>query len=389
MDSETIGSRLERTGGVSTGFDYLRIGLSLAVLSWHSVGTSYGSEYELVLMKGPLCAVVRAVLPMFFALSGFLVCGSLYRSSSLLVFSMNRVLRLVPALSVEILLSALILGPLLTTMPLSSYLSAPEFSSYFLNMIGNIHFTLPGLFASNPIPDTVNRSLWTIPAELECYVALLALSAVGLLRRRIAFTFLLAAIWAVFTIAAFKLDWVRQWQEGVNLPGRLLVFAFLAGNALYAWRERIPLDAKLFALSVLCSAVTLARSDLAVFSPLPVAYATIYLGLTSPKKIPVLMDGDYSYGIYLFAYPIQQSYALLFPSARFWWANVLFTVPTSLLYAHISWNCIEKPVLARRRELTAMVNGALTSMRQAMLWRRHGASVSIDPGQTRLATRPD
>ena len=297
-NTETIGIRIDRTGGVTTGFDYLRIGLSVAVLSWHSVGTSYGTGVDSATMAGPLGSIVRAILPMFFALSGFLVCGSLFRSKSLVVFAMHRVLRLVPALAVEILLSAFLLGPLLTAWPLQAYFSGAEFWTYFLNIVGEIHFQLPGLFLDNPFSGIVNRSLWTIPSELRCYLVLLGLAAFGLIRRRVALTLLIGVAWAGYVVAGYTLGFARHWHEDLYTPGHVLVLAFLAGNLLYIWRDKVGLNRALFAGSVLASWATLSLPELAIYSPLPIAYATVYLGLTSPKKVPILMDGDYSYGLY-------------------------------------------------------------------------------------------
>ncbi len=63
---------------------------------------------------------------------------------------MLRALRLIPALAVEVTLSALLLGAFFTTLPLGRYLSSPELISYFGNVVGLVHFTLPGVFEHNP-----------------------------------------------------------------------------------------------------------------------------------------------------------------------------------------------------------------------------------------------
>lgn len=72
-------TRLEDCGGRPSGFDYLRIGLAISVLCLHSVATSYGKAADVELWMTPLRPFMRAILPMFFALSGFLVAGSLLR----------------------------------------------------------------------------------------------------------------------------------------------------------------------------------------------------------------------------------------------------------------------------------------------------------------------
>src|SRR5215469_12102212 len=57
-----------------------------------------------------------------------------------------------PALTVEVFLSAIILGPLLTTVSHGNYFTSGEFYSYFLNIVGEIHYSLPGVFVTNPVP---------------------------------------------------------------------------------------------------------------------------------------------------------------------------------------------------------------------------------------------
>ena len=95
-------------------------------------------------------------------------------------FLLNRSIRIVPALAIDIFVSALLLGPLLTTKPLPEYFSGKEFSHYFLNIIGFIHYELPGVFDSNPFAHQVNGSLWTVPYEIGCYALMSGLILFGL-----------------------------------------------------------------------------------------------------------------------------------------------------------------------------------------------------------------
>ena len=141
---------------------------------------------------------VGIILPMFFALSGFLVAGSLERNKSPISFFGLRIIRLAPALLVEITLSAIILGPIFTTFSIQAYFSDPLFYSYFLNVVGYIHYTLPGVFTQNPVPSIVNSQLWTIPFELKCYIMLAGIAGIGIFGRKN----LLLAFMVVAQIAA-------------------------------------------------------------------------------------------------------------------------------------------------------------------------------------------
>ena len=97
----TLQSKMEGPGGFTTGFDYLRIVLSVAVLVDHSVALSAGTDRAM--WDGPWRFGLVLILPMFFALSGFLVTGSLQRVRLHQFFTL-RLVRLIPALAVEITL---------------------------------------------------------------------------------------------------------------------------------------------------------------------------------------------------------------------------------------------------------------------------------------------
>lgn len=174
----SLDERLRATNGRPSGFDYLRLGLAISVVLDHSVVMTYASG-DTDLYASPLRPFLRAVVPMFFALSGFLVAGSLERSKTLLTFLGLRVIRIYPALAAEVLLSAFLIGSAVTTLPFADYFRDPLFLSYLLNVFGDIHYFLPGVFANNPRPDVVNMQLWTVPFELLCYVTLTALVVAG------------------------------------------------------------------------------------------------------------------------------------------------------------------------------------------------------------------
>jgi peptidoglycan/LPS O-acetylase OafA/YrhL len=258
--SITIEDRMQSAGGAMTGFDFLRIALSVAVLCWHSIRNSTGSiELDHALWSGSYRFLPAAIIPTFFALSGFLVAGSLDRTR-LVPFMTLRFLRLVPALAVEITLSALILGLIFTTLPRSQYLTHEQFYSYFLNIVGSVQYRLPGVFETNPDGGTVNAQLWTIPFELECYFALVLLSLSTLVRRRLAFisvAFGLSLALTVWTLLGHPAD------PTTHIPGRALVLSFLAAVSLYLYRGVIPYSNVVGVLSAIAAAALLEIPDAA------------------------------------------------------------------------------------------------------------------------------
>ncbi len=286
---------------------------------------------------------------MFFALSGFLVAGSLERSKLLASFLGLRVLRIVPALAVEVLISALILGPMLSDLPLDDYLRDPRFAHYFLNILGDIHYELPGLFATNPTPNMVNGQLWTVPWELACYVLCSALAILGIFKHRRWLAMFVAACYAAhFAKLIYKLISHTPVGEVGAVHGHTLVMVFATGLLFYRYRDRILYTRTLFIVSLAASFILLAippHGD--GFVALPAAYITVYLGLANPARSTWLLSGDYSYGIFLYGYPIQQAVATI-PALHEWYLNLLVTTPIVCIIAVGSWWLVEKPCLARR-----------------------------------------
>ena len=248
----------------------------------------------------------------------------------------------------EVLLSAFLLGPALSALPLRAYLEDPHLHAYFLNMLGDIHYVLPGVFLENPIANTVNAQLWTMPFELMCYLTIGGLSLSGLLRRRFAFllfTLLTQSLWAWHAIS------LGDTGSSNGASGEVLVVAFLAGLLIYLYRDRIILHWGIFAAVCLFAVWLSSLPHGAYYLPLPAAYMVVYLGLLNPPLAPLIRSGDYSYGLYLYGYPIQQAIASFGPPARHWWINVGLALPAALLVAVCSWHVLERRALALRRHI--------------------------------------
>ena len=331
----SIGQRLADAGMRPSGFDYMRLALALSVIFLHSTEFSAPTPALWFLNHRPYNVWDMSVVPMFFALSGFLVAGSLDRARSVLDFLGFRALRIFPALAVDTLLAATILGPLLTALPAGAYFSSPGFRAYFLNMVGDIQAFLPGLFGSNPYP-FVNVQLWTIPYELGCYLALVGLALTGVYRRRR--SFLIVALLAVFFLqSVFP---AANYRHGLVAP------SFLAGAVVHLYRDRIPWNRWIFLVSLVAMTVTVVVPNLVRYLPIPLAYATIFLGTLNPKKVWPVSTGDYSYGLYLYAFPISQALIATVTAARVWYGDFILTTLATGVLAVLSWHLVEKRFLA-------------------------------------------
>lgn len=367
--TDTFGTRWSQKS--TNGFDYMRLTLSILVVVVHSFQVSYGYA----VYGGPrfetLWVPVSAIVPAFFALGGFLVASSLDNCRTLEGFLALRALRVLPALIAAVLISALVLGPLLTVLPLREYFGDKEFSRYFLNIIGKINFPLPGVFEANPDPYGVNKSLWTIPVEVKCYILFSLFIMLGLFTRRR--LFLLATLVLTFGMPIFDLIDGRFDRELDFVSARLLVTVFMAGVTLYLYRDRIPRDTTHLFFAMIAAVLCLAQPELQYFCGFPVAYVTVWFGLSNPRRTVPVSSGDYSYGIYVFSFPIQQVVASNL-WAQEWWINVLISLPISILAGILSWHFVEAPVLRRKRVVVAWIERGFSGPRRWLLAKGSDAS---------------
>jgi len=356
---------LSRHRGIGPGFDFLRVFLACCIVLVHSVLLTGHRE---VFDKSAAWFLEYALVPMFFALSGFLITASAMRLS-LKNFLINRGLRIVPALAVDVVVCALIIGPLFTTWALGDYIADNRFHSYFLNVFGRIHYLLPGVFEENPT-NFVNGALWTVPYEIICYVLASFFIVAKWLTSKykvLVFTVVVLVIGAILDVSSF-------YAELTGMPKKVLfrlllsreaqiVEAFLLGVVAYQWRDRIVYSKAIFVaclLVCLCAALapTFAQANAARLILLPaLTYMTVFIGLTAVPIPAYFKKGDYSYGIYLYHDPLMQSVIVLFPAialSGFWGTAFTFACGLSmvLVMANLSWHFIEKPILAMRKKFS-------------------------------------
>ncbi|SFK44964.1 Peptidoglycan/LPS O-acetylase OafA/YrhL, contains acyltransferase and SGNH-hydrolase domains [Sphingomonas sp. NFR04] len=353
-----FGMKLDAANGRPTGFDYMRILLALAVIWMHTAQVTTGS-HELA-FSTPFSPLIKAILPMFFALSGFLVAGSMERSRTLITFLGNRFVRIYPALAVEVGLSAFVIGTIFTSFPLEKYFTDKTFLLYLLNVTGHIHMKLPGVFLNNPDADVVNMQLWTVPFELYCYLALSVLLAIGLLKRpviAIVGSFFFLALCCAYRVYRHGDQWAIF---PTHVPGIVLISCFLVGVAFYLYREKVPHRLWLF---LACSAYIFWAFRFTTFGDLitvpAMGYVTVYLGLLMPRKIALLKGADYSYGLYLYGFVIQQAIAYFPGPGRIWYVNGLVATIISAAFAAFSWHYIEKPALKYKSVFKKLENAWL------------------------------
>ena len=155
----------------------------------------------------------------------------------------------------------------------------------------------------------------------------------------------------------------------------------MLGSVAFLFRKQIPYSFAIFLFSVGGLVLTslmlpsLSTATICAAGGPAVAYITIFIGLTAFPKLPLFSNGDYSYGIYLYGYPIQQALLVVLPSLTSPWLHYVVSLPIVVSVAMLSWHVVEKPVLAVRKRFSFTA--------------RKGSERADLPSTTTTAQQPD
>jgi peptidoglycan/LPS O-acetylase OafA/YrhL len=327
----------------NNNFDCLRLFAALIVL--------YSHCYALFGLPEPVIFEVNDFhrkitlgtlgVTIFFVTSGFLITGSYSNNKgSIKNYALSRVLRIYPALIVQYLLILLVVGMLASDLTPDAYYHYLQtnivlfiycivfsvftpwmflFSHNFITSLVYMFPPLPGVFVHNPKGIVINGNLWTLFYESSMYIAIpLIFKLRGLLKINI-------LLLSVILYAALLF-----WYDGFNPHslaelGLLHCWSFLLGSLIYQYREKLPHNI----LILLAGVIALIACHNSAYELFPLCRLHKY--------------GDFSYGIYLYAYPIQQYFYTLYPNNFPLYA--LMSTATTFVLAVLSWRFIEAPAL--------------------------------------------
>ncbi|WP_157783802.1 acyltransferase family protein, partial [Bradyrhizobium liaoningense] len=292
---------------------------------------------------------------LFFVISGYLIFVSWERNPSPLSFFWARFLRIFPGLFVMLVTTVLVLGASFSTLPFLQYIVDYRTIQYLLGCLSVIavRYELPGVFVDNP-SEAVNGSLWTLRYEVFCYVCVAAVGMTGLLRvQRRRMGFLVAGILAS-SLALIFLD-IRGLHPS---EGKLamayelarLTLCFQLGGLYSDLRHRLPLK---FMVVVGLLAVMVASVETPLFAPvasIAVAYAAMWFAFVPDGEWIAWTRSapDYSYGIYIYAFPIQQALIAAMPAVSPLSTFALGFCMT-LVPAALSWHFVERPAITHKQ----------------------------------------
>jgi peptidoglycan/LPS O-acetylase OafA/YrhL len=345
---QTLSQKIENSK--EDNLNLIRLLLAVTVIFSHAFPLILGSdEHEPLQHWTHEVSFGGLAVYSFFFISGFLITGSWQRSKSFIDFLLKRVLRIYPAFIVALISSAVLI-----------WIICPEFKRFivssdqtrsWIKMIGHDAAFLRSdsisdlnAFAHNPRPGLTNASLWTIPIEFGCYLAVLIAGLCCVLRNR----------WLVLILAGLGYEFCIMGLRQYNNLYDQFYLCFSFGALAWLWKDKIPFSSRLAAAGLLTLILTSHfRPFFSIAFPLAGGYCLLWLAYA--PKLPLARwstKTDLSYGTYLYGCPIQQiiiSYMTTYTILKLPFVNFLVTLPFALGMAFISWTVIEKPSLSLKR----------------------------------------
>ena len=332
----TLGERFDPR---HNSLNALRLLLALLVIVSHSwpIG-GFGPDPSL----GDLSLGTWAVAG-FFAISGFLITSSRLRSS-FFPYLWRRCLRIFPGLWVCLFAIVVVFVPVAIASGGSSAgvdsstLSRFVFSNgFFVHANVQIGSTLQSV----PFRNSWDGSLWTLRYEFGCYLLLGIVMSIGFVRRRPQLLAVLFVCSVAMTVLA--LEFGVQISDTVTLAAYLATY-FFAGSLLFVHANRIRLDALTLAVAMAWLAVAIVTGHAAATTALPLALVVMALGVTTPLQ-RIGSHNDISYGVYIYAFPIQQVLVILGIQRYGVGPFIVVAIAATLPVALASWFLVERRAL--------------------------------------------
>jgi peptidoglycan/LPS O-acetylase OafA/YrhL len=283
----------------------------------------------------------------FFAISGFLILASRLSCRSLGDFLWRRFLRIWPAFAVVLVVVAFVIAPL-TAFVVGNGSYDPLSALTYVGKNIALWIFQPGIEATPvgiPEAGNWNAPLWTLAYEFACYIAIGLIVAV----------FPRRAIGPVLWIAlagAIGITILATWTTA-PIPDPLVVLArlagfFVSGSLLFHYRERMPSTWPVGMIAAIVCILLVVGQVFDVFGGPAFAVLLLWLGITLPlRKVGAV--NDISYGMYIYAYPLQLVLAVLVGSALNEWLFAAISIAVTIPFAAASWFLVERPAMRLKR----------------------------------------
>jgi peptidoglycan/LPS O-acetylase OafA/YrhL len=332
-------------------YDFLRLFAAFCIIFYHSFSLLNKATNEPLgqFTKGRLNFSLIG-LSIFFCISGFLIAKSAARSPGIINYLWKRLLRIQPLLIVTCILTVLICV-FFTNLSVKDYFLNGNSWSYFRNImpVFGLQFTLPGVFVHNIAENGVNGSLWTLILEERLYIIM---CGIFLLRKK-------NSIYFVLFISILNLFYLGN--------------RFFFDGEMVTYFSSFPFFYALLFLNSASLYFLKINFSNSLFSFILISLTVFIIGVLFPSlnflhlySIPLLVNsvaqikgktnhagkyGDFTYGIYVFSFPVQQMFIASGIGQQSPYILFIYTVLIVFPMAVLSWNLVEKKFLQLKRSV--------------------------------------
>ena len=337
----------------NNNFSLLRIAAALMVISGHM---SYLTATPLSsFLDKPIQGIGVSI---FFLIGGYLITQSWLSDPKPLRYATKRFFRIWPPLAAFLVVAALIVGPFLSRLPMKEYYTHPVTWNYFKNALFDIQYSLPGVFETNPYPNAVNGSLWTLPVEVVMYVLVPLFCVICGVKKETSKKTPWICIGVVTVLVCF-IDYLLQsrypdaywvfyatdWVQAL----RIVPYYFI--GMLYAapgMKKILNLPLACFLVLVFsCFNFSTIHTNVMHYFVMP--YLVFSIAFAPSNFISKFFDKyEISYGLYLYGFFIQQVIVKVTLAHGIMWSPTIYMIVCTFataIVAFVSYKFIEKPIL--------------------------------------------
>jgi len=330
-------------------FDFIRFILSFTVILAHIIDLS---QHPSLTFLRPFFDSNIAVTG-FFIISGFLISKSYISTNNVKQYFIKRANRLLPGYLFTVFCGAIFLS-FTSILPLQQYFLSSDLYKYlFYNITFQnfLHPCLPGVFLNNH-QCAVNGALWTIKVEVGFYIIIPFLIYIinKVPKKLFLFIFIYLAALAYKYICSYYYQVTGNKLFDI-LSHQLPAFMayFVSGMAMHYYLPKFIQHKKYLLLIALPVFILEYYFSLEILKPLALTIIVFYVAYGFPFLNNFGKYGDFSYGTYIYHFPIiQLCITLGFFEKYNPFLIAVCIIITVLIMAVLSWNLLEKRFIQRK-----------------------------------------
>lgn len=340
---ENLKTRYDRKNNI---FDYIKIILALFVILSHSYPIFFGmNEHGPITLNILRTETLGGIAVIgFLLISGFMTTQSIMHSKNNREFLFKRILRIFPPLILMLLMTIFVFAPMGYEGNREEYFNE-SVSNYFfknLNLFGNTSYSIEGVFTNNIYPSAINGSIWVLKHEFMAYIVLIVLALCNILKERkymLGITILAIIIYVFEFNYKLTINFLTNFGvfNELNQFIKILVYFFI-GASIYLYADKIKMSFKLFTMAVfiLLFGITINLTKYVAIITIP--YILIYLGTIkiNEKKDFLKKIGDFTYAMFIYAFPIQQLISFYLNGKITIWIFMLLSIIITVIISIIT-----------------------------------------------------